>query len=134
MTTCKTCGKEFYSGVRGRPAYKCSDCKARAQRLIAIGKDKVSDSRNRGWRLRKHGITDAQFEEMLTAQSGRCAICSAEMTRGPWTPTTACIDHCHESKRIRSILCRGCNTAIGQFKDNPALLRLAALYLEKHRG
>lgn len=51
-----------------------------------------------------------------------CAICeSNENLVG---------DHCHESGTPRGILCKNCNLAIGNMKDNPLLLRKAAEYLE----
>jgi Recombination endonuclease VII len=39
-------------------------------------------------------------------------------------------DHCHQTKRFRGWLCRGCNHALGNVKDNPETLRKLARYLE----
>jgi hypothetical protein len=41
------------------------------------------------------------------------------------------IDHCHTTGAVRGTLCHQCNTALGNFKDSPELLRRAALYVEK---
>jgi len=42
------------------------------------------------------------------------------------------IDHCHASGKVRGVLCRACNHGVGNFKDNPELLRKAAEYIEKN--
>jgi len=41
------------------------------------------------------------------------------------------VDHCHTTGEVRGLLCNRCNTGIGQFKDNPNILRSAARYLDK---
>lgn len=79
---------------------------------------------------RKYGLTVEEFDGMLAAQDGRCAICATD------TPGVKgwCVDHCHDSGRVRGVLCTSCNTAIGQMKDNPVRLRAAADYLERNQA
>jgi hypothetical protein len=43
-----------------------------------------------------------------------------------------CVDHDHETKDVRGILCRRCNLALGQFRDNVELLENAVKYLKKY--
>jgi len=43
------------------------------------------------------------------------------------------IDHDHLSGEVRGLLCGACNMGIGQLKDDPALLRAAATYIEQNR-
>lgn len=71
----------------------------------------------------KYGISIDEYEKMLASRDGMCWICGEE-------PNPPCIDHDHKTDRIRGILCKGCNTAIGRMKDNPERLRAAAAYLE----
>ena len=77
---------------------------------------------------RKYGITPEQADHMLVAQGGVCAICKTS----EWTKSGPSVDHCHESNRVRAILCNRCNAAIGFAKEDPARLRAAAVYIEHH--
>ncbi len=54
-----------------------------------------------------------------------CPICGNVVT-GPKIHR----DHNHETGNFRGWLCRDCNLGLGRFKDNSAVLRRAALYLE----
>lgn len=55
-----------------------------------------------------------------------CELCGNAPGR-----TSLHLDHDHEKKTFRGWLCKFCNVGLGCFKDNPALLRKAAEYLEK---
>lgn len=69
----------------------------------------------------------ADYEAMLHKQGGKCALC--ERTENlPFKTFT--VDHCHQTNKIRGLLCHKCNTALGQFKDSVAVLLKAANYLE----
>lgn len=75
-------------------------------------------------RLRKYGITEADWHAMLIAQSGRCAICRDPMD-------SPAIDHNHDTGAVRGLLCRPCNLTIGHALESPSRLRSAADYLER---
>lgn len=79
-------------------------------------------------RIKKFGLTLEEFNQLLESQDGRCAICGfSDLTDPNFFPV---VDHCHRTGHVRQLLCMNCNMAIGQFKDNPALLRAAADYVE----
>ena len=63
---------------------------------------------------------------MLGRQDGLCAICRSA--------PAAHVDHDHETGAVRALLCFNCNGGLGQFKDDPLLLQLAAAYVEGHRS
>lgn len=71
---------------------------------------------------REYGLTLEQFDAMLTAQAGLCAICQREMTPPH-------VDHDHSTGVVRGLLCQPCNTALGLFQDDPEILATAAAYL-----
>lgn len=58
-------------------------------------------------RERKYGMPSEQFDALLRAQRGACAVC-----RLPFT-STAHVDHDHETGRVRGLLCLGCNHTEG---------------------
>ena len=65
---------------------------------------------------------------MVMTQDGRCAICE----RLPEDEVLR-VDHDHSTGKIRGLLCRHCNLALGNMKGDISLLRKAIAYLEKHR-
>jgi len=75
----------------------------------------------------KFGITYADYQEMVRAQDGGCAICGEECPSG----RQLAVDHDHATGRVRGLLCGPCNSGLGHFRDRVALLRAAADYLEK---
>jgi hypothetical protein len=91
--------------------------------------DKVRESAHRT-RLRRYGITAHQFDEMLVAQRGLCAICSKTMKNGSRSGDGLHIDHCHKTGAVRGLLCGKCNLAIGLFSDDPTSLAKAIDYLK----
>jgi hypothetical protein len=86
-------------------------------------------------RLKNFGIDRKQFGDMLLAQNGCCAICKQPetATRNGRIKALA-VDHCHETGKIRSLLCVQCNTGLGKFKDDRNLMLAAIKYLDHHKG
>jgi hypothetical protein len=75
-----------------------------------------------------YGITLKDRQHMLDVRNGLCDICQKVMpnTRGPTSPN---IDHNHNTKKIRGMLCSNCNRAIGLLGDNAAIIKRAAEYV-----
>ena len=82
--------------------------------------------------LRKeYGITLDERDAMLEAQDNRCGICSGpiKFQNAAKGLTSAAVDHCHETGRVRGILCFGCNTNLGKFNDSVPILEKAIAWL-----
>lgn len=75
-----------------------------------------------------YGLTLAQYDELLIASCGRCAICNAQFENAPKEPN---VDHDHETDEVRGLLCGRCNKAIGFMDDDPERLVAAAEYLKR---
>jgi len=83
--------------------------------------------------LGRYGLTNADYEQMLLAQGGKCAICGSENVNYKGRHFL-CVDHDHKTGKSRSLLCTTCNAGIGSFKDDPNLLQQALDYLRRHDG
>ena len=78
--------------------------------------------------LKKYGITSQDYLDLLNEQDGKCAICRIASPGGKCK--NFAVDHCHQSGRIRGLLCRNCNCAIGLLGDDPELVHAALEYLQ----
>lgn len=76
--------------------------------------------------LRLYGITIEQAKRLLEKQGGVCALCDETLE----IPSkVAHVDHCHRSGKVRGILCRQCNTALGKLGDSEESLKKTIIYL-----
>ena len=75
-----------------------------------------------------YGISLAQYNQMLINQNYRCKLCNTDEPRG--NRGTFVVDHCHDTGKVRGLLCNYCNTGIGKLHDDPELLRKAADYIK----
>lgn len=115
--------KSWKNTERGR---QCTDRAISAWRTRNPDKCKVYAKRSQI--KRKYGITLEERMAMLDAQGGVCAACmQPKSNKGDWTT-----DHCHDSGKVRGILCTQCNTALGLLAEDPERIRALALYIEKH--
>jgi len=71
--------------------------------------------------------TVADYNARLARQNGACAICKTKPDH------TLCVDHCHVTREVRGLLCRGCNLGLGNYKDDPRLLRAARPFSRTRR-
>ena len=81
-----------------------------------------------GHRRRKYGVTPEDYQRMLKEQDGRCAMCKR------YFGDQLVVDHCHRTRRVRRLLCRGCNIGFGFFGEDANALRAAADYAEEFNG
>ncbi len=88
----------------------------------------MKDSPQRKYVLRaKYGMSLAEYEDTLTAQEYRCAICYVHIVE---LTQYLHVDHDHITGKVRGLLCGNCNMGIGQLKNIDNLVAAIA-YLEK---
>lgn len=73
-------------------------------------------------RKHKYGLSPQEYYALVARQGGACAICRKIKP--------LCVDHCHLIGKVRGLLCRTCNSALGFWGDSPAVVRRALKYLE----
>lgn len=93
--------------------------KENQRRASALWKIRHPDYHRQYW-LKRYGLTLAQFDEL--AKNG-CGICG--------THSDLAVDHNHDTGKVRGVLCRKHNTAIGLLDDNPYLVSRALRWLEE---
>jgi hypothetical protein len=75
-------------------------------------------------RKQKYGLSEREYQALLAEHEYQCAICGSK--------ERLCIDHCHTSGKVRGILCNGCNTGLGMFREAiPSLLKAVDYLFER---
>ncbi len=80
----------------------------------------------RNGRLRKFGITQADFDRLMEKQKGVCAICKALPSKR-WGVLS--VDHNHQTGKVRGLLCLTCNTMLGRLERR---LKATLTYLDQN--
>ena len=81
---------------------------------------------------RRYGITIEEYDKMLEKQNGCCAICGIHCD--DIKSKHLCIDHCHQTGKVRGLLCRSCNAYLGLWKEDINFFKRAILYLQDSDG
>jgi hypothetical protein len=105
-----------------KPASDFARNKASANKLSSVCR--ACSKTNR--RTLRYGVSPDQFMQMRRAQNYRCGICCKKISGGE------VVDHCHESGKVRELLCRHCNLGLGHFDDSEEVLQNAIYYLRRH--
>jgi predicted nucleic acid-binding Zn ribbon protein len=119
---CSVCGSDI-DPTRRRNVVYCSE----ACKRVALGRR--YRARHPDLQLARLGLEPGDYERLLVAQEGRCAICGATEPGGRGGRFH--VDHDHATGRVRGLLCHGCNVGIGMLHDDPAVMRAAISYVER---
>lgn len=138
---CGRCGVEFKPATSGHRY--CDPCGVEAKReshRLAMQTYRASNRSHvrrvkARWDLSRYGLSEEDYQLMLVAQGGCCAICrSSGEGQGRGIVRSLAVDHCHETGAVRGLLCHRCNAALGMVKDSVSVLRSAISYLEARNG
>ena len=130
---CPTCNKtkdinEFgkSKNTKDKYTYQCKECQNIYQRqrneIHPLDKEYASNYRLK----RTYGITLEDKNRMVREQDNKCAICGIQSD-------SLAVDHNHNTGKIRELLCNGCNSGLGHFRENTITLKKAIEYLNKHK-
>lgn len=76
-----------------------------------------------------HGLTSADFDQMVAAQDGSCAICGATGDLVIDHDHSCCKDGKSCTQCRRGLLCNACNRMLGFGKDDVRIIAAAVSYL-----
>ena len=131
VKTCYACKteklvSEFYKSNVNYYQKECKKCnQIRKYKWHQTESGKLSSANTK--LKRRFGITLEEYNKMYADQHGKCLICDA--TESALNHRLA-IDHCHTTGKIRGLLCKSCNVALGGFKENIENLKRAIEYLK----
>lgn len=104
----------------------CGSAFTPRKRLIVVDPVCSPGCKARRQILRKYGLSQGTYLELLTAQGGVCGICAQPI------PDKPAVDHCHATGAIRGILHRSCTGALGMLGDSDEGLWRGQVYLARH--
>jgi hypothetical protein len=125
---CSSCKKElgsdcFYKHGKYLTS-KCRDC-TREYRKANYN----SEVENARQRKKNYGISQEQYDEMLKRQGNGCKFCGKTPEENK---QRLAVDHCHDTGKVRGLLCSTCNLGLGYFMDDISLLTKAILHIKEH--
>lgn len=99
--------------------------------MCAACSQRESRKRNK-WSVnaRALGVDPAVVLEMVERQGGKCASCGSIPPETTKPQQGLQIDHCHNTGKVRGLLCGGCNKSLGHAGDDANRLRQLIAYLE----
>jgi len=115
-SSCKACQREMKRSWAQRNKEKSKDYAAKYRKL--------NPDKEKNYKLKKkYGISLLTYQELIKKQNKKCGICKRN--------TKLYVDHCHNTKNVRGLLCHKCNIAIGMFNDNKKIILNAINYLSE---
>ncbi len=123
--TCRWCGntqpeQSFVWSARDGYGNKCKPCAAEYQKEVRKDLTRLYKQK-----AKKYNTDVTTIEELFETHKA-CQICNKTDRRA------LNVDHCHDTGKVRGLLCDNCNKALGLFRDNPELLGQAANYLRRY--
>ena len=134
---CKTCGiakpssefraKQTVQLKSGPKTYRNPHCIVCDNQQRLLYKEKTPHY----WVAYRYGISKDEAKYWYEQSMTYCRICGKDWQEGQ---ERLCIDHDHNTQKIRGILCKHCNHILGHSYDSPEILESALVYLKESRG
>lgn len=132
----KDVGHHSY-GVNGRKRFRCHKCtneRSRKQRLKNPDKELLKGRKHS--LKNKFGLSLDCYEELNQSQGDACAICKKKesaINHVTKNVRALSVDHCHDTGKVRGLLCSKCNFGVGYFDNSIEYLESAIDYLRPHQ-
>lgn len=121
-----------YVNASGTTKYKseCKTCYAVLNKARAATLHQSGMKRSKLYAIAfNYGLSPEDIQNMLTTQSNSCKIC--ERSFGDKGGTRLVVDHCHDTGKVRGLICHDCNVGLARLGDSVDGLRKALRYLEE---
>jgi uncharacterized Zn ribbon protein len=120
--TCILCGQE-YQWASTTQKY-CPECRKKQEKQWGVDAC-----------FARYGIVQKEYDELLRAQNGRCAVCGKNNAGATQSgkQKRMYVDHDHKTGTVRGLLCNNCNMALGFVHDDPELLLKLVAYLRREK-
>lgn len=139
---CRSCGlskkmEDFHKNANKDGRFNtCKKCQYK--RLQEFRKDPAHKERFKEYRrnnsiTQRYGISIETYNDLVNIQQNKCKICGNHPNKkGPIQNQSLHIDHCHNTGKVRGLLCHLCNRAIGLFRERIDLIEKSLEYLNSH--
>ena len=86
--------------------------------------------------IERYRLSTPARDKILLQQNNKCKTCGTEIKFGgpQMRDSSANVDHCHTTGKVRGILCNPCNTSLGKVRENITTLTNMIEYLWEHRN
>jgi hypothetical protein len=127
--------------IRSPYCRECSRAAVKAHHSKEESKQKHRDWYNRHYRDRArngnyqkaYGISLDDYNRILLDQNNVCAICKKTQIKSARNHDNyLAVDHCHETGKVRGLLCNKCNQGLGLFDESIELFSTAMKYLQSN--
>lgn len=82
-------------------------------------------------RAKQYGLDLETLNKMIEVQNNKCYICEKPAEENTYGKLV--IDHCHNSLKVRKLLCNYCNITLGQVKDDLNYIQKLVNYIKEHQ-
>ena len=134
---CKMCKNLDVAEYRARPSSLLRQSSYDKERRSRPGYYGRKAYLKRVWNIQhEYGSTEQEIRNMMDEQKGCCSICGCSLTvpeavNGGKYWGNYSIDHCHETMKVRGLLCAMCNRGLGQLGDTLQGVTAAYYYMRR---
>ena len=130
ITACKHINRKHYAKGMCHVCWSASYYRGQREEIRKKHHDYFLSNRDNwtfGHLLRTYGLAKVDYYNKLEQQNWLCARCKEPFVyHGKMDPV--CVDHDHNTDRIRGLLCKPCNNKVHDIED----LKLTFSYLREH--
>ena len=121
---CELCGEQYFPSYGRQANGGRRFCSQKCQR-------RANSTRNHRHGASRYKLSIPEYNALLLGQDNRCAICLQPFAGRARDKAAPQIDHDHRTGVVRGVLCRPCNTALGNLGDDVTVLDRAITYLKR---